>query len=337
MINDQLKWFGLPALLAAIAIGCSPSSDTDAPNAADDETASKVVAITQIVEHPALDLVRDGVKDELRAAGYEEGENLEWMWESAQGDPAIAAQIASKFAGEQPDLIIAIATPSAQAVVSAIDNIPVLFSAVTDPLAAKLVSDLDQPEGLVTGVSDLSPVAQHLDLIAEIAPEFQRIGVLYNVGEANSVSLINLLKQETPERNMTLVEATVSNSGEVATAARSLLGKVDVIYIPTDNTVGSAVDSVIRLGLDNQLPVFAADTDMVKRGAIATLSFNYYDVGRQTGQMALRVFEGEQPSDIPVEAAEELELSLNLAAAEAMGVVIPDSVITRADEVFESF
>ena len=337
MINNQLKWFGIPALLAAVAIGCSPASDSGAPNAVSEDTDSKFVAITQIVEHPSLDLVRDGVKEELAAAGYEEGKTLEWMWESAQGNPAIAAQIASKFAGEQPDLIIAIATPSAQAVVSATDNIPVLFSAVTDPLGAKLLNNPDQPEGLVTGVSDLSPVAQQLDLIAEIAPELKRIGVVYNAGEANSVSLINLLKQETPSRNMILVEATVSNSAEVATAARSLVGKVDVIYIPTDNTVGSAVDSVIQLGLDNQLPVFAADTDMVKRGAIATLSFNYYDVGRQTGKMALRIFEGEEPGDIPVETAEKLELSLNLGAAEAMGLIIPESVVARADEVFDTF
>lgn len=337
MINDQLKWFGIPALLAAIAIGCSSSPDSNAPNTASEEMAAKVVAVTQIVEHPSLDAVRDGVKDELAAAGYKSGKNLEWMWESAQGNPAIAAQIASKFAGEQPDLIIAIATPSAQAVVSATDQIPILFSAITDPLGAKLVSDLDHPGGLVTGVSDLSPIAQHLDLIAEIRPDAKRIGVLYNAGEANSVSLINLLKQEVPERNMTLVEATVSNSGEAATAARSLVGKVDVIYIPIDNTVATAAESVIQVGLDNQLPVFAGDTDTVKRGAIATLSFNYYDIGRQTGQMALRVFGGEKPGDMPVEMAEKLELSLNLSAAKAMGVIIPESVVSRADEVFETF
>lgn len=337
MINARLKWFGIPALLAAIAMGCSASPDSAPPNAAAEDTAAKFVAVTQIVEHPALDAVRVGVKDELAAAGYETGKNLEWMWESAQGNPAIAAQIANKFAGEQPDVIIAIATPSAQAVVSATDAIPVIFSAVTDPLGAKLVNNLDQPGGLVTGVSDLSPIAQHLDLIAEIAPDAKRIGVLYNAGETNSVSLVNLLKQEAPAQDMTLVEATVASSGEVATAARSLVGKVDAIYIPTDNTVASAREAVIRVGIDNQLPVFAGDTDTVEGGAIATLSFNYYDVGRQTGRMALRVFEGEKPGDIPVEVAKRLELSLNLSAAEAMGVIIPESVAARADEVFESF
>ena len=337
MLNNQLKRLGITTILAAVAIGCSSSSESSTPNVISTETDSKFVAVTQIVEHPALDSIRNGVKDELAAAGYEEGKNLEWMWESAQGNPAIATQIANKFVGEQPDLIIAIATPSAQAVVSATDQIPVLFSGITDPLGAKLVSDLAHPGGLVTGVSDLSPIAEHLDLIAEIRPNAQRIGVLYNAGESNSVSLVNLLKQEAPERGMTLVEATVANSANVATAARSLVGKVDAIYIPTDNTVGSAAESVIRVGLDNQLPVFAGDTDTVERGAIATLSFNYYDVGRQTGQMALRLFEGEKPGDMPVEAAEKLELSLNLSAAEGMGVTIPDSVISRADEVFEPF
>ncbi|MDJ0702279.1 MAG: ABC transporter substrate-binding protein [Leptolyngbyaceae cyanobacterium MO_188.B28] len=337
MLYNQLKHLGVPALLAAVALGCSPSSESPTPKVASAETDTKFVAITQIVEHPALDSIRDGVKDELAAAGYEEGNNLKWMWESAQGNPAIAAQIANKFVGEQPDLIIAIATPSAQAVVSATDQIPVLFSGITDPLGAKLVTDLENPGGLVTGVSDLSPIAQHLDLIAEISPNANRIGVLYNAGESNSVSLVSLLKQETSQRNMTLVEATVANSGDVATAARSLVGKVDAVYIPTDNTVGSAVESVVKVGLDNQLPVFAADTDTVKRGAIATLSFNYYDVGRQTGQMALRVFGGEKPGNIAVESAKKLELSLNLGAAEGMGLTIPDSVISRADEVFETF
>ena len=335
MVYHQLKRFGIPALLATVALGCSATLSSETPHTAADEAASKFVAITQIVEHPSLNAVRDGVQDELAKAGYTEGETLKWQWESAQGNPEIAAQIANKFVGEQPDLIVAISTPSAQAAVSAADNIPVLFSAVTDPLEARLVSDLDHPGGFVTGVSDLSPIAQHLDLIAEIVPGAEQIGVLYNAGEANSVSLINLLKKAAPERDMIMVEATVSSSGEVATATQSLVGKVDVIYLPTDNTTASAAESIIQVGRNNRLPVFAGDSGTVERGAIATLSFNYYDVGRQTGQMALRLFSGERPGDIPVELAEKLELVINLSAAEAMGVTIPESVIARADVVIE--
>ena len=335
MIYHQLKWFGMTALLATVAVGCNSTLSSEMPHADSEEIGSKFVAITQIVEHPSLNAVRDGVQDELAKAGYEAEKTLKWEWESAQGSPEIAAQIADKFVGEQPDLIVAISTPSAQAIASAADNLPILFSAVTDPVGARLVGDLDHPGGFITGVSDLSPIPQHLDLIAEIVPDAKQIGVLYNGGEANSVSLINLLKQAAPERDMTIVEATVSSTGEVATATQSLVGKVDVIYLPTDNTTASAAESIIQLGQNNRLPVFAGDTGTVERGAIATLSFNYYDIGRQTGRMALRVFEGEKPGDIPVELGDKLELVLNPSAAEAMGVTIPESVVARADEVIE--
>lgn len=335
-MGSRFIGFSLPAVLAALAIGCGgPAQEGSAPSATAGDAASKFVAVTQFVEHPALDAVRDGIADELAAAGYEPPNTLKWERESAQGDVAIAAQIATKFVSEQPDVIVAIATPSAQAVASANDNIPVIFSAVTDPVGAKLVSNLDQPEGLITGVSDLAPITQQMDLIAEILPEAQRLGVIYNAGEANSISLVNLLKQEAPARNMEIVEATTPSSAEVATAARSLVGKVDAIYFPTDNTVASAAESVIQVGLDNQLPVFSGDTDSVERGAIATLGFNYYDVGRQTGQMVLRVFDGEQPGDISVEFAKKLSIFINPSAAEAMGVTLPADLVARADEVVE--
>ncbi|MDQ2694401.1 MAG: ABC transporter substrate-binding protein, partial [Pseudomonadota bacterium] len=204
------------------------------------------VAITQIVEHPSLDAARRGIADGLREAGFTEGDNLELTWQSAQGNPATAVQIARTFAGDAPDVIVAIATPAAQAAAAATRDIPVVFSAVSDPVGARLVRDPAHPGGNVTGVSDLSPIAAQLDLIREITPAVKTLGVVYNPGEANSVTLVGMVKALAPERGLRIVEAAAPRSGEVLTAARSLAGRADAIYVPLDNTVASALEGVIR-------------------------------------------------------------------------------------------
>jgi putative ABC transport system substrate-binding protein len=290
----------------------------------------KTVAVTAIVEHPALDAARNGIRDELAAAGYVEGHNLDFLFASAQGSPAIAAQIARKFVGDAPDVIVPISTPSAQAVVGATREIPVVFTAVTDPVGARLVASLERPGGNITGMSDLSPIGLHLDLIREIAPAAGRLGVIYNPGEANSVTLVELIRKEAPARGLVIVEAAAPRSADVLPAAQRLVGNVDAIYVPTDNTVVTALEAVVRVGTDNQLPVFAGDTDSVLRGAIAALGFNYYDLGRQTGKIVARVLEGAKPGDIPVEGVQITELYLNPGAAAAMGVTIPPEMLQRA-------
>jgi putative tryptophan/tyrosine transport system substrate-binding protein len=295
----------------------------------------KTVAVTAIVEHPALDAARDGIKEELAAAGYEQGRNLDFRFESAQGNPATAAQIARKFVGEAPDVIVPISTPSAQAVVGATSDIPVVFTAVTDPVGAKLVTSLERPGGNVTGMSDLSPIGLHLDLIKEIAPDTSRLGVIYNPGEANSVTLLDLIRQEAPARGLEVVEAAAPRSADVLPAAQSLVGDVDAIYVPTDNTVVTALEAIVRVGTDNQLPVFAGDTDSVPRGAIAAIGFNYHDLGRQTGKIVVHVLEGTSPGDIPVEGVQITELYVNPGAARAMGVSIPQATLERAKLVVE--
>jgi putative ABC transport system substrate-binding protein len=290
----------------------------------------KTVAVTAIVEHPALDAARNGIRDELAAAGYEEGHNLDFVFESAQGNAAIAAQIARKLVGDAPDVIVPISTPSAQAVVAATREIPVVFTAVTDPVGARLVANLERPGGNVTGMSDRSPIGLHLDLIRELAPAARRLGVIYNPGEANSVSLVALIRKEAPARGLEIVEVTAPRSADVLPAAQRLVGNVDAIYVPTDNTVVTALEAVVRVGTDNRLPVFAGDTDSVPRGAVAALGFNYYDLGRQTGKIVARVLEGANPGDIPVESVHITELYLNRAAAAAMGVTIPPEMLERA-------
>lgn len=299
------------------------------------KAADVTVAVTAIVEHPALDAVRKGVQDTLAAAGYKEGENLKFLFESAQGNPATAAQIARQFAGEDPSVIVPISTPSAQAVVSATRDIPVVFTAVSDPLGAQLVKNMDKPGGNVTGLSDMSPVAEHIALIKEILPNVKSIGYLYNSGEANSVSLLAVLKTEAAKAGLTVVESAATKSAEVQGAARALVGRADVIYVPTDNTIISALEGAVAVAEEAKLPLFTADTDSVNRGSIAALGFNYYDVGKQTGDIVVRILKGENPGDIAVKVAAGSDLVVNKKAAEKMGVTLPESVLKRANRVVE--
>lgn len=296
----------------------------------------RTVAITQIVEHPALDAVYQGVKDELAAQGFKEGENLKVMHESAQGNSAIASQIARKFVGDSPDVIVAIATPSAQTVAAAARNVPVIFSAVTDPVGAKLVPALEASGTNISGVSDMLPIDKHLDMLLRVMPEAKRIGTVYNPGEANAVSLVNLLEERLAARDLKLVKAAATKTSEVLGASRSLVGEVDAIYLTTDNTVISAVEAVISVGERASIPVFAADTATVSRGAVAALGFNYYNHGRQTGAMVARVLNGNKPGDMPVETMDTLDLFVNPAAAERMGITLSDDLIQDAKEVVKN-
>ncbi|MFP5213998.1 MAG: ABC transporter substrate-binding protein, partial [Acidobacteriota bacterium] len=244
-----------------------------------------VIGISQIVEHPALDAARKGFIDALKERGYEEGKNVTYDVQIAQGNMATANSIAKAFVGKNVDLIHTIATPTSQACVNATKTIPIVISSVTDPVGAGLVKSLEQPGGNVTGTTDRSPVDRQLELIQEVLPKAKRIGVLYNSGEDNSVSSLKQIQEEASKRNMEVVEAAVSNSSGVFMAAKSLIGRVDAIHIPTDNTVVSAFDSVVKVCTENQIPLFAADIDSVPRGAMAAVAIDYYRLGKQSGEM----------------------------------------------------
>ena len=295
--------------------------------------ADKSVAVTAIVEHQALDAVRDGVRDELKAAGYEPGKSLKFEYQSAQGNTGTAAQIARKYVGEKPDAIVAIATPSAQAVVAATKDIPVVYSAVTDPVAAKLVKSWDASGTNVTGVSDMSPLEKHLELIKKVTPNAKRVGVIYSPGEANSVAIVEALKKAAPAAGLTLVEASAARSIDVASAAQSLVGKADVIYAPTDNNVMSAFEGIVKVAQASKLPVIAADTDAVKRGAVAALGLNYYDLGRQTGKVVVRILNGEAPGKIASQTSQTYELFVNPGAAQKQGLVLSEDLVKSAKVV----
>ncbi|MFK4769983.1 ABC transporter substrate-binding protein [Rhizobium sp. ZW T2_16] len=299
------------------------------------KAADVTVAVTAIVEHPALDAARDGVKAALAEAGYKDGENLKFLYESAQGNPGTAAQIARQFVGEEPSVIVPISTPSAQAVVSATRDIPVVFTAVSDPVGAQLVKDVAKPGRNVTGLSDMSPVAEHIKLIKEISPNAKSIGFLYNTAETNSVSILAALKEEAAKNGMTVVESVATKSAEVQGAARGLVGRADVFYIPTDNTIVSAFEAAVGVAEEAKIPLYAADTGSVDRGAVAALGFNYYDVGKQTGVIVARILKGEAPGDIPVTVAAGTDLVINKGAATRMGVTLPEAIVSRATRTVE--
>jgi putative ABC transport system substrate-binding protein len=300
--------------------------------------AEKVVriGITQIVEHPALDATRKGFIDYLEQHGYKAGAKAEYDYKNAQNNRAVSGQIARKLVGDRVDLILSIATPSSQDVAAATKEIPILFAAVTDPVAAGLVKSLDKPGGNVSGTTDRSPVARQLDLIREIVPKAKTIGTIFNPGEVNSVASVKEIKEEATKRGLTVVEASATSSSAVKMAAESLVGRVDLIHVPTDNTVVLAFESVVKVCQDNKIPLFAADTDSVNRGAIAALAVDYYKLGLQTGAMAQKILEGKvKVSDLPVEEQSELLLYLNPKQAQKMGVALSEATVKRASKIIE--
>ena len=293
------------------------------------------VAVSQIVEHPALDATRQGLLDGLKTKGYEEGKNLEFEFKTAQGNPAIAVQIARQFIGEEPDVLVGIATPTAQALVSATKTLPIVFTAVTDPIGAKLVDTLEKPGKNVTGLSDLSPVLQHVQMIKELLPSVKTIGVVYNPGEANSVSLMDLLKTSAAAEGVTLVEATALKSADVQSATQAIASKSDVIYALIDNTVASAIEGMIVAANQAKTPVFAATTSYVESGAVASLGFDYYQIGVQTADYVAAIIEGAAPGSLDVKVATGSDIVINKAAAEKLGLVIPQSIVDRATKIIE--
>jgi len=324
----KTTWSG--RLLSALTLALAALGSA-AAQAADE----KSVAVLAIVEHPALDAVRDGVRDGLQQAGFASGKNLKWQYQSAQGNVGTAGQIARKFVGDRPDVIVAIATPSAQAVIAATKNIPVVFSAVTDPVVAELLPSWEASGSNVTGVSDLLALEPQIALIKKIVPHATRVGVVYNPGEANSVTVLNQLKEALEPQGMHVVEAAAPRSVDVGSAARSLVGKVDVIYTSTDNNVVSAYEALVKVGQEAKIPLVASDTDSVKRGAIAALGLNYRDLGVQTGRMVARILQGEKPGSIKPEVISTVELYVNPGAAKRQGVTLSDALIQSAAQVVE--
>lgn len=296
---------------------------------------AQTVKVLSIVDHPALDAIRDGVRAELKSAGYDADKNLKWEYQSAQGNTGTAAQIARKFIGDEPNVIVAIATPAAQAVVASTKTVPVVYSGVTDPVAAQLVKGWGPSGTNVTGVSDKLPLDKQVALIKRVVPKAKTVGMVYNPGEANSVVVVKELKSLLAKDGMTLREAAAPRTVDIGPAAKSLVGKVDVIYTNTDNNVVSAYEALVKVANESKVPLVAADTDSVKRGAIAALGINYSDLGHQTGKVVARILKGEKPGAIASQTSDNLELFVNTGAAQKQGVTLSPDLIKEAKQVIQ--
>lgn len=295
----------------------------------------KQVAITSIVEHPSLDNIRRGVQDELIAQGYTLNKDLVVQYRSAQGSSATAAQIAKQFAANKPDVIVAIATPSAQAVAAATKTIPLVFAAITDPIAAKLIKDWEPTGTNITGVSDMLPLEPQIELMLKIRPNLKTVGYVYSPGEINSTTVLRRLQDALAKHNITVLAVPAQRTSDVVSAARSLRGKVELIYTTTDNNVVSAYAALVKFAAESKIPLIASDPDSVERGAVAALGISYYDFGRQTGQVVAKILKGEKPGDIMPTISNNTTLILNPAAAQQQGVVLSEALLQSAAHIVE--
>ncbi|GBF11269.1 MAG: ABC transporter substrate-binding protein [Tepidibacillus sp.] len=316
-------------------IGCSSQSSTEVKET--EETKEMVnIGIIQIVEHPSLDASRQGFIDALKALGYEEGKQVQFDYQNAQGNRDTLNTIAQKFVNDKKNMIFAIATPSAQAVAQQTNSIPILITAVTDPVSAGIVKSMEKPGTNVTGTTDMNPVKEQLQLVKKVKPEAKTVGIIYNTGEANSEVQVKMAQAAAEELGLTLELAGITNSSEVKQAADALAPKIDAFYIPTDNTVVSSMEAVLMVAEAGKLPVVVGEGDSVKRGGLITYGLDYYKLGYQTGEMAVKILKGEaKPENMAIETQKEMKLVINKKAAERMGVQLPEDLLQEADEVFE--
>ncbi|TPG92941.1 ABC transporter substrate-binding protein [Brevibacillus laterosporus] len=333
----------LTTLMLLIATACSQTSTAPANNqsgsvATPQETETKVfkVGIVQIIEHPALDAAKDGFIAKMKANGFEEDKTVKYDLQSAQGNMDTAIQIAKKFAGDKVDLILAIGTPAVQAAAQTTTDIPILFTAVTDPVSAGLVKSMDKPGGNVSGTTDMNPVEEQLSLIKKLKADAKNVGVIYNAGEVNSKVQVDKAKEVAGKLGLTITEAAITNPTEVKQAAESMIGKVDSFYVPTDNMVVASISAVVSVAEAQKIPVVAGEENSVKSGAITTFGIDYSLLGAQTGDMGAKILKGESKvGEMPIESQKEMKLVINKKAAEKMGITLPKDLLDQAAQTFD--
>ena len=285
------------------------------------------IGIIQIAEDQNLNAARKGFMDKLQASGYIQGQNLIIDYRNARNNQDTLQSIAQEFASKRYDLILALATPSAVAIARETTDIPILFTAVSDPIAVRLVKHLDQPQTNVTGTTDMNPIQQQFSLIKKLVPGAKCIGIIYNDQEAISQSQLNKALETAKVLNLSLVEATVGTGSEVPQAVNSLTGRVDVIYVPNDETVISAAPALAQAANQNKIPLFAGQKSFVNAGGLASISIDYERLGWQTGQMAIKILQGSCPETMAVENPQEFEIIINKSTARLLNIAIPDTLM----------
>jgi len=305
------------------------------------QSQHKIVGISQIVEHPALDAVRTSMLESLKDNGYEEGKNLTVIYENAQGNIGTSSQIATKLLSSNMDVGVAISTPSAQTLFYTAQkqgsHIPIVFTAVTDPVAAKLISDTYP----ITGVTDEPHLEGLMEIMNKMLPNLKTLGLMYNPAEANSVSTIARLKKMLDARGIQAVEVTVNKSSDVAQAMQSIVGKVDALYFPQDNTMVSAIETVASVAQHSSptlpviLPIFTSDTTLIKRGILAAVGFDYIDIGKTTGQVVAQILNGKEARSIAIQTPKNLKAVVNKTLAKKLGLPIPTDLKYSKVQVIE--
>ncbi|MEN6471188.1 MAG: ABC transporter substrate-binding protein [Clostridiaceae bacterium] len=314
-----------PSVADSDAAPAADAPNTSAP-AAEAPTTMLRIGILQYVTHNALDAAREGFVQALADNGYVEGVNVTYDVQNAQADTNNLSTAGNRFVNDKVDLVLAIATPAAQSIASLTTDIPILFTAVTDPVDARLVKSAEEPGGNVTGTNDMNPIAEQLDLLVKLVPDAKTVGILYTSSEDNSIIQAKIAKAEAEKRGLSVAEQTVANTNDVQQAMQSLAGKCDAVYIPTDNTLASAMPTVGAVAEEYKLPVICGASTMVEDGGLATLGINYYNLGYQTGEMAVRVLKGEPTATMPVESLQKFDFLINGGVAAAIGITVPEDL-----------
>ena len=315
------------ALCALVLVSFFVACSKNQSGSGNQEKKLPRVGVLQLVEHDALDAAYKGFKDALAEAGYVDGSTVVIDYQNAQGEQANCQTIAQKFINDRCDLILAIATPAAQAVANLTDTIPILVTAVTDPESAKLVKSNSKPGTNVSGTSDLTPVDAQIKLLKKLAPNAKRVALLYNSSEQNSIFQVEIAKKTCGEIGLAYTDATVSNSNELQQVVQNLVGKVDAIYVPTDNMVAAGITTVGMIAREAKIPVICGEEGPVMRGGLATYGINYYELGKLTGRQAVEILRGEKKvADMPIEYVSSFNLTVNEDMASAIGIAIPSDL-----------
>ena len=323
----------MAASLGACRNGGAAASSAAASAANSAESGKMInIGVAQLLTHPAMDASLKGFQEGLASQGFEEGKNVTYDIQNAQGEQANCITIANTFANKKPDLILAIATPAAQAVAKVITDIPVMITAVTDPADAKLVASNEKPGGNVSGTSDKTPVKEQIEMLKEIVPDVKTVGIMYTSSETNSQLQAKWAKAACEELGLKYQEFTISNTNEIQQVAQSMVGKVQAVYIPTDNILASGMKNVAAVTNSAKLPLIVAEVGPVQNGGLCTVGINYEKLGYQTGLMAAKVLKGEaKPADMPIEYQTEYTVSYNSAVAKQLGITLPERILKGED------